>query len=130
MNNKGFTLLELIVVLIVMAALVAIALPQYAGFVERAKASEAITAIGAIKMAEEATRLQTGDYTSNINALGLNLANATWNYGVVATGGTSFVATATRNGGGTGISGTIINLNYTNAGVSTWNGTHPGAPKS
>lgn len=126
MNNRGFTLLELIVVLIVMAALVAIALPQYAGFVERGKAAEAITALGAIKVAEESIRLQTGSYTSTLTDLGITLNTTNWSYGVAATAGTSFVATATRQAPGTG----TITLTYTSAGATTWGGTHVGRPRN
>jgi len=126
MNNKGFTLLELIVVLIVMAALVAIALPQYMGFVERAKAAEAITALGTIKVSEEAYRISTGSYTSTMSELGVTLATTTWTYGVVGTAGTSFVATASRVGGPEDTK--TVTLTYTAAGASTWGGTHSGRP--
>ena len=131
MNNKGFTLLELIVVLIVMAALVAIALPQYAGFVERARASEAITALGAIKVAEEANRLQTGAYTATMANLGLTLNNVNWTYAVVPNAGVAFTATATRTAANGGTAGQLITMNYTAAGVTTWPNVaprHPGSP--
>ena len=46
---KGFTMVELLVVLIILAILVAVAAPMYFGNVDRAKASEAVAAAGTIK---------------------------------------------------------------------------------
>ena len=37
MNKKGFTLVEIIVVLVILAILVAIAVPSVLGYVEQAK---------------------------------------------------------------------------------------------
>lgn len=48
---KGFTMVELLVVLIILAILVAVAAPMYFGNVDRAKASEAVAAAGTIKQA-------------------------------------------------------------------------------
>jgi Tfp pilus assembly protein PilE len=111
-----------------MAALVAIALPQYAGFVERTRASEAITALGAIKVAEEANRLQTGSYTTVTADLGLTLNAVNWTYAVNPATAAAFTATATRTAANGGTAGQTITLTYTAAGVSTWGGNHPGAP--
>ncbi len=40
MNRKGFTLVEIIVVLVIIAIMAAFAIPAYNGFVERARESE------------------------------------------------------------------------------------------
>jgi len=71
MNIKGFTLLELIVVLIVLASLIAIALPQYTSFVERSRAAEVIHLFGLLKSAEEANYIMTNKYEPSIWAMGL-----------------------------------------------------------
>lgn len=52
MKKDAFTLLELIMVVIIIAILVSIALPQYTKSTERAKDQEAITNLNLIKTAE------------------------------------------------------------------------------
>jgi type IV pilus assembly protein PilA len=53
-EDGGFTLIELIVVVMVIAVLAAIAVPLYAGYVRRATASEGVTRLGSIMTASKA----------------------------------------------------------------------------
>jgi prepilin-type N-terminal cleavage/methylation domain-containing protein len=53
-KDAGFTLIELIVVVMVIAVLAAIAVPLYAGYVRRATASEGVTRLGSIMTASKA----------------------------------------------------------------------------
>ncbi len=50
-NKKGFTMVELLVVLIIVAILAAVATPIYMANTRRAKASEAVAAMGLIRQA-------------------------------------------------------------------------------
>jgi len=50
--QKGFTLLELMVVLIILGVLVSLGMPQYAIAVEKARTAEAISLLGAIRSAQ------------------------------------------------------------------------------
>ena len=52
-NRGGFTLLELLMVVIIIAILASIALPQYLKAAERARASEALTMLGSIRSAQQ-----------------------------------------------------------------------------
>lgn len=53
-NEKGFTLMELVVVTVIVAILAAVAVPLYINYVKDAQKSEARGAIGAIITAEQA----------------------------------------------------------------------------
>ena len=57
-NKKGFTLLELLVVVLIIGILSAVALPQYQKAVEKSRATEAITLLGSLANAEEIYKIE------------------------------------------------------------------------
>ena len=58
MNKKGFTLIELIIVIVIVGILSVIAVPVYRGYIEKAIMSEGKTLLGAIGKAELAYHIQ------------------------------------------------------------------------
>ncbi len=72
-NNGGFTLIELLVVVLIIGILAAVALPQYQKAVYKSRAVEAVTMLKAVVAAEEVYRLATGDYTTDITQLDVEI---------------------------------------------------------
>jgi len=62
MNKNGFTLLEVIIVIIIIGVLAALALPRYQKLLEGSTASEAIGMIGTVRRSIERCFLRHGNY--------------------------------------------------------------------
>lgn len=73
MNKKGFTLMELVVVVLLIGILSAIALPQYQRALERSRVSEALTMLGNISTAERMYYMQSDEFTTNFADLMLKI---------------------------------------------------------
>lgn len=133
-NKKGFTMLELLMVVIIIGILATLALPQYMGFIEKARATEAISTIGTIRTAQNLYKLETGTYSSDINALAITVptsgAGTYWTYGVTGASDTGFGVTATRTSkkAAAGIAGQNIVMTWNDSAGETWSGSHIGAP--
>lgn len=89
LNNKGFSLIELIVVIAIMAILVGALAPQYMKFVERSRKSTDVQNVAAIKsalevyaadpMVEPANALANGTVTITTTETPVSATNATGN---------------------------------------------------
>jgi len=73
-NQGGFTLVELMIVVIIVGILAAVAIPMYQGATERAKASEAVAALGTIRGAMRVYYAEHGTY---VNAVFIDNAQVT-----------------------------------------------------
>lgn len=141
--KKGFTLLELIIVIIILGVLATLGFTQYGRMVERARGAEARQILGDIRKFAAAYALERGNLTGitnttvNIGTLndqipGPAAANCRTShyfaYGLTAVSPTSFTATATRcaAGGKTPnytAGGGVQQLNLTSnisSGVDNW----------
>ena len=100
-RSRGFTLIELMIVVAIAAVLAAIALPSYFGSVRKSRRADAITALNQVAQAQERWRANNSTYTNVLTGAGLNVPNPSSGYYTLAvTGntGTDYVVTATAAG--------------------------------
>lgn len=113
--RKGFTLLEVLIVVIIIGILAAIALPQYMSTIEKARSAEAVAQLGSFRAAMERRwydQYASGSYTAAATTAALDVEVSTegrWVYTVsdvtAALGANpsalDFVITGTRSGDAT-----------------------------
>lgn len=108
--HHGYTLIEVMITLTILAIITAIAIPAYTGYVSTARETEGWNNLAALQMAEEEFFLENNTYFAGANNGALNTAsNFLWeatgsdgvvnfNYAVTLSAG-GYVATATGTGG-------------------------------
>ena len=110
-NQKGFTLLELLIVIVILGVLAGLAIPAYQSAVEKARGQEALTSLSAGREAAVrffalnntyvgiANDLSNLDYNPNTVVGGQTLLFA---YAASNQGAATITITATRQGGPVG----------------------------
>lgn len=110
MTRKGFTLLEVLIVVIIIGILASIAMPQYLKTLEKARASEAMTNIGSIRVALDRYYYENDFDLSGATLLTLDIDNPNdmtvklYSYAISGISGAgaerAYTITATRTAGG------------------------------
>jgi len=121
--KRGFTLIELIVVIIIVGILASVGMTQYTKVVEKGRAAEARMILGSLRTAEIAENMENGAYVA-VSGLGIAAptACATTHYFSYSCASATGTCTATRctTGGKTPQGASAYTKTVTVAGV--WGG--------
>jgi type IV pilus assembly protein PilE len=107
-RQRGFTIIELMIAMVVLGILLAVALPNFQSTMRKSRRTEAFAALSNIQQAQERHRSTQTAYTDLITAapptgLALPATTSSGYYGLVITlvggGTTTYVATATAVAG-------------------------------
>ncbi len=115
-NKQGFTLLEVVIVIIIVGVLAGLALPLFFKTVEYARGTEALASLSAVRQAMERCYVQKNTYVDCSDFTNLYLedpgtaSNAHFSYSFVGVTGTTYTIRATRNTLDGGTAGDQINL--------------------
>lgn len=126
-TESGFTLVELVIVMAILAIIAAIVVPSYQKYVERARRVEGREMLQRIASAQERFYTNRNRYTNDMTTnAGLNLATTTSEGGyyavtiLVAADGQSYTLTATPQG--TQTEDKCANLTVNNVGARGYSG--------
>lgn len=99
-SQKGFSLVELMVVVGIIGILAALAIPRFANFQAKAKQAEAKSSLGHIHTLETAYHTDHDTYTATIADIGFQSeANARYAYTITAAGVSTFTGQAAAAAG-------------------------------
>jgi type IV pilus assembly protein PilE len=125
LRQRGFTLIELMITIAIVAILASVAMPAYTAYIQRARVPVALDGLSAYLTRMEQRYQDVGSYANAANACAVAVPAAD-NFVVtcaISNAGQGFTATATGNGP---VAGYAFTINHLGVRVTT---AHPkGAP--
>ena len=118
MSRKGFTLVEVLIVVIIIGILAAIGVPQFANSIEKAKGGEARAGLGHLQTGEKVYFAENEYYTTTPADLDITLSQRFWAFSISTPTSTTYTATATRSGGTR--AGQTITMDQTGTVAGNW----------
>ena len=124
-NNSGFTLLEIIIVIIIVGVLASLALPKLFSTIEYSRSSEALSAITSIRSSMERCKLMNANNYANCTVFGTELdmpdpgtnPGTHFTYVIYATDEDTYRITAGRNAVDGGSTADSIYIAQTSADI-------------
>ena len=77
-SNAGFSLLELMITVAILAVLAGVAIPTYQGYIQTSKEAKLLNNIATIEVFQEDYRLRTGSYETAAGNLAAITAAIGW----------------------------------------------------
>ncbi|HPW77257.1 MAG TPA: type IV pilin protein [Candidatus Omnitrophota bacterium] len=102
MSKKGFSLAEILIVVVVASVLVAISVPNFLKTIEKENARQAMTYLRLIRSAQKVYHSNHGTYVNCADVaairtnLGIEINNGDYSFTVTGADGTTFTANATK----------------------------------
>jgi prepilin-type N-terminal cleavage/methylation domain-containing protein len=131
-NEKGFTLIEMLIVVVIVAILAAISVPIYVEYVKTARASDAKTTISGVWQAAQVFYQDKGEWPATVEELEqesyLQMAQSTklqWSFSIVGAPPVTITAVSTeqmKGGAGKTVTYNIEDGSWSGYGMPTTEG--------